>query len=76
MSIEKRIQRLEGAILTRGNSRIDPKDKVIVVSYPDGDETEFGRLKQERMTKLREKYGLGISEKDFLVIGIRKFARQ
>lgn len=76
MSIGQRLQRLEGALTARRSQRIDPKDKVIAIPYPNGNRDEFERRKQERMAELRKKYGLGISEDDILVIGIRKFYRQ
>jgi len=75
MSFEKRLQKLESALAAGRRHRIDPRDKVIGISYTNGDRDEFERLKQEHLAKLREKYGTGISEKDFLIIGIRKFYR-
>jgi len=75
MSIEQRLQRLEGALAARGRGLIEPRDKIIGISYPNGNRAEFERLKQERLAKHGEKYGRTISEDDFLVIGIRKFYR-
>jgi hypothetical protein len=44
--------------------------------YPDGDIQERERLKEESITKLKEKYGPNIAEEDLLVVGIRKFCRK
>lgn len=57
-------------------STIPERDRIIVISYPDGDEAEHDRLLQERMAELKSKYGPNISEDDFLIIGIRKFTRE
>jgi len=69
-NILKRIELLEKE--TETNS-IPEKDRIIAVTFPDGDKAEFDRKVQERMAELREKYGPNIKRDDFLVIGIRKF---
>ena len=70
------LRRIEIVEKVANVSRIDEADKLIVVTYNDGDEAEFERLVQERMVELRQKYGPNTSEDDFLIVGIRKFYRE
>jgi len=65
----KRIELLEKETET---NVIPEKDRIIAVTFPNGDKAEFDRKVQERMAELREKYGSNIKKDDFLVIGIRK----
>ena len=72
--ILRRIQILEKKV--GGTCMVPEKERIIVVSFPDGDEEEYDRLKDEGVLKLRAKYGQNISEDDLLIIGIRKFSRK
>jgi hypothetical protein len=69
-NILKRIELLEKET---GTNVIPEKDRIIVVTFLDGDKAEFDRKVQERMVELREKYGPNIKKDDFTVVGIRKF---
>jgi len=69
----KILRRLAIAEQEVGTSIISAKDKIVVVTYPNGNKTEFERKLKERMDALKKKYGLNITEDDFLVIGVRKF---
>ena len=69
-NILKRIELLEK--VTSINS-VPEKDRVITITYPDGNEEEFNRKLHIRLAQLQQKYGLGIRKDDFLVIGIRQF---
>ncbi|MEN6375704.1 MAG: hypothetical protein ABFD75_13125 [Smithella sp.] len=68
-NIMKRIELLEK--VTSINS-VPEKDRVIAITYPDGDKEEFNRKLHIRLAQLQKKYGLGIKKDDFLVIGIRQ----
>ena len=57
-------------------SRISKEDRLVIITYNDGDEHERDHLKQERMVELRQKYGPNTSEDDFQIVGIRKFYRE
>lgn len=69
-NILRRIELLERETET---NVIPGKDRIIVVTFPDGGKAEFDRKLQERMVELRNKFGPNIKEDDFLVIGIRMF---
>jgi|BarGraNGADG00212_2_1021979.scaffolds.fasta_scaffold43031_2 hypothetical protein len=57
-------------------SRISKEDRLVIITYNDGDEHERDHLKQKCMVELREKYGSNISEDDFLIVWIRKFYQE
>jgi len=69
-NLRKRLEIVEREI---GTCVVPEKERLVVISYPDGDNQEFERLKAESIAKLKEKYGPNISEDDLSVIGIRKF---
>lgn len=72
-SILKRLETLEQEV--NAGSEIPAQEKVIAIPYPaDGDEEGFERLKQEKLEKLKEKYGA--LPDDLLVIRIRQFYRK
>ena len=73
-NILKRIEIVERQV--GGTCVIPEKERIVVISYPDGENQEFERLKEESIVKLKEKYGPNISEDDLLVVGIRKFCRR
>lgn len=73
MSIKPRLKRLESEFASRGIDRIDPKDRIVAITYRNGDMEEYDRQKQERVAELRGRYGRDLSESDLLFIGIRKF---
>jgi len=58
------------------NCMIPEKERIIVISYPDGDHRERERLTKESIANLKAKYGTNVNEDDLLVIGIRKFSRE
>jgi len=73
MSAKKRIERLEkehaDENAKRRKSRIDPKDRLIMIQYyEEGNEAEEERLLEERMAEMREKYGPAIRKDDFQII--------
>ncbi|MHB9098542.1 MAG: hypothetical protein ACYC5X_12060 [Syntrophales bacterium] len=70
-SILRRIEIVERAV--GGSCAVPEKERIVVISCPDGEEAEFERLKAESIAKLQEKYGPSISEDDLLVIWVRKF---
>lgn len=69
-SIVKRIEVLENATHI---CKIEEGDRMIIISYKDGEKAEADRLVQERMADMRLKYGSDISENDFDIVFIRKF---
>ncbi len=73
-SIIRRIENVEKEI--GGTCVIPEKERIVVISYPDGEHQEFERLKDERIAILKEKYGQNISENDLFVIGLREFCRK
>jgi hypothetical protein len=73
-NILRRIEILEKEI--GGTCTVPEKERIIVVKFPNGDEEEFERLKDEGIAKLKAKYGPNISEDDLLIVGIRKFYRK
>lgn len=73
-NILRRIEIMEREL--GGTCVIPEKERIVVISYPDGDVQELERLKEKSITRLKEKYGPNITEDDLLVIGIRKFCRK
>jgi len=73
-NILRRLEIVEHEI--NAGSVIPDQERVLGIPYTDGDEEEFECRLQEKMTELKSKYGQNISKDDFLIIRIRKFARQ
>jgi len=71
-NILKRLEIVEHAI--NAGSEIPDKEKIVVVVCPDGDTEQFEKLKQEKLERLKEKYG--VIPNDLLVIKIRQFFRK
>jgi hypothetical protein len=69
MNMEGRIRRIEMKVFA--DAGISKDNKLIVIPYRTED--EFTRLKQARMDELRRKYGPNVSEKDVLIIRLRKY---
>lgn len=66
--IMKRIEIVEKEVNV---SRIDEGDKIIMIVHDADDKVDYDRMVQERMAKLREKYGQNISEDDFQIVNLR-----
>lgn len=73
-NILKRLEVVEKEV--GGKYVIPEKERLVIISYPDGDDQEFERLKAEKIEDLKKKYGPDVFEEDLLFIGVRKFCQR
>lgn len=73
-SIIRRLEIIEKEL--GGTCAVPGKERFIVIPYPDGQNEIFERQKQEKINKLKEKYGQNISGSGLVFIGVRKFSEK